>query len=67
MGFLGGIPFIRKSGRTLSELQVLPTGRAVYKLEIPVMFTRVASEEFLSLTVLNDSAPRHRVPPPTGT
>ena len=42
---------------TLSELQVLPTGRAVYKLDIPVMFTRVASEEFLSLTVLSDSAP----------
>ena len=56
-GFIGGILFIRKSGRTLSELQVLPTRRAVYKLEIPVMFTRVASEEFLSLTVLSDSAP----------
>ena len=40
-----------------TELQVLPTGRAVYKLDIPVMITRVASEEFLSLTVLSDSAP----------
>ena len=28
-----------------------------YKLDIPVMFTRVSSEEFMSLTVLGDSAP----------